>query len=282
MKPRRILIPVEMTCRVKQVGEDVEDENGALVFGIEVVVEAHGLAHGFDDFGVVAFVLHDDGAEVIGVGQVAHRAVGDVDVLVDIVVAVLNLMFHHADDLVGDSVEAKILSDGVLAGEKFFLGVGADNRDAGVGKIVGLAEECAFGNVEAAHMSIRSVDSADAVSGAARAEGREALFRHFGRNALEQRNFGADVIEIVDVQANLGSGFGASGLEFGAAGEDENQVGAEGTEGGPESTLEASTVGEKQDHRGDTPGHAEHGEERAAAIVAQGGVGLVGEVGDHG
>src|ERR1700679_1971494 len=262
--------------QVEEISKDVEHENGALIFGVEVVVESHRLPHGFDDFGVVAFVFHDDRGEVVGVGQVAHGAVGHVDVLVDVVVAVLNLMFHHADDLVGNSVEAESLSNGVLAGEKLFLRIGTDDGDAGVGEIVGLAEECAFGDVEAAHVSVRSVDAAHAVSGAARAEGGEALFGHFGRNTLEQRNFAADVIEIVDGEANLGSGFGASSLEFSAAGENEDQVGAEGTEGGPESALEAGTVGEKQDDGSDAPGHAQHGEQSAAAIVAQGSVGLFG------
>ena len=74
-------------------------------------------SNGFDDLGVIAFVFHDDGTEVVRIGQVAHGAVGNVDVLINVVVPVLNLMFKYADNLVGDSVEAQFFADGVLPGE---------------------------------------------------------------------------------------------------------------------------------------------------------------------
>src|SRR5579862_2094326 len=70
--------------QVHQVSENVEDENRPLILGIEVVVKRHRLAHAFDHLGVIAFVLHDHRTQVVRVGQVAHRAVGNVDVFVDV------------------------------------------------------------------------------------------------------------------------------------------------------------------------------------------------------
>ncbi len=117
MKPSRILMPVEITLQIHQVGEDVENEDGALILGIEIVVEGHRFPCGLHDFGVVAFVFHDHRTQIIRIGQVAHRAVGNVDVLVDVVVPVLNLMLHHAHDLVGNAVEADAVAERILPGK---------------------------------------------------------------------------------------------------------------------------------------------------------------------
>ena len=171
---------------------------------------------------MVAFVLHDDCGQVVGVGQIAHGAEGDVHVLVDVVVTVLDLVLEDADDLIRDAVDADLLSDGVLAGEKFLFRVGADYGYAGVGEVVCLAEEGAFGDVHAAHGAVGGVDSADAVGGAAGAVGGEALLGHFRGDVLQQWDFGADVIEVVYGEADLSSCFRASGLEFGASGKDED------------------------------------------------------------
>ena len=122
---------------------------------------------------MVAFVLHDDRGQVVGVGQIAHGAEGNVDVFVDVVVAVLHLMLEHADDLVGDAVEANVFAKRVLAREKFFLRIGADHGDARVREVVGFTEESAFGNVHFAHAAVTGIDAADAVIGAARAVGDE-------------------------------------------------------------------------------------------------------------
>src|SRR5207302_411598 len=150
-----------------------------MVLGIEAVVESHGVAYALDDFCVVAFVFHYDRGQVVGVGQIAHGAEGDVDVLVDVVVAILDLVFEDADNLIGDAVDADLLTDGVLAGEEFLLRVGADDRYTSVGEVVGFAEEGAFGDVHAAHGTVGGVNATYAVGGAARAVGRKALLGHF-------------------------------------------------------------------------------------------------------
>ncbi len=81
-----------------------------------------------------------------------------------------------------------------------------------MGEIVGFAEEAAFGGVQTAHAAIRSVDATDAISGAAGAVGHETLLGDFRRDVLEQGNFIADVVEVVDVQFYLGAGLGSSRL----------------------------------------------------------------------
>ena len=169
----------------------------------------------------------------------------------------------------------------VLAGEKLLLGVGADHGDASVREVVGLAEETALRDVHLAHAAVGGIDAADAVVRAARAVGDHAVLERFRRNPLQQRNFGADVVEIVDREANLGSSLGASGLQFGAAGKNEDQIGAEGAERGPQSALEARAIGQQKHDRRDAPGHAEHGEHAAPPVVAERVVGLGCEIEDH-
>ena len=190
-------------------------------------------------------------------------------------------MLEHAHDLIGNAVEAEVLAERVLAGEKLLLRVGADHGDPRVREVVGLAEESAFRDVHFAHAAIRGIYAADAIVRAARAIGDHAILEGFRRNALQQRDFGANVVEIVDGEANLRSGLGASGLQLGAAGKNEDEVGAEGAEGGPQSALEAGAVGQQQHDRRDAPSHAEHGEHAAAPVVAQRVVGLGGEIDDH-
>src|SRR5208283_6022345 len=103
----------------------------------------------------------------------------------------------------------------------------------------------------------------------------------FGGNALQQRDFGADVIEVIDREADLGSSFSSSRLQFRAAGENEDQIRAEGAKGGPYSPFKASAVSEQKHDRGDAPGHAQHGEQTAPPVVAQRIVGLSCEIENH-
>ena len=70
-------------------------------------------------------------------------------------------------------------------------------------------------------------------------------------------------------------------VQLGAAGKNEDQVGAEGVESGPQSAFKASAVGEEKYDRRDSPRHAEHGQHAAAPVVAERVVGLRGEIEDH-
>src|SRR5208337_1380003 len=123
-----------------------------------------------------------------------------------------NLMLEYPHDLVGNAVEADVFPERVQAREKLLLRVGADYSDAGVGEVVGLAEEGAFGDVHLAHAAIRGIHAADAVVRAARAVGDHAIFERFRRNVFQQWDFSADGVKIVDREPNLRSGFRASSL----------------------------------------------------------------------
>ena len=95
--------------------------------------------------------------------------------LIDIVVTVVDLVFQDADDLVRDAVQADAFADRLLAGKQLLLGVRSDEGDAGVGEVLGLAEEAAFSHFHAAHAGIDGVNAADAVVGAARAVGYSCI-----------------------------------------------------------------------------------------------------------
>src|SRR3984893_18709460 len=221
-KSQQDLDPRANDLQIHQIRENVEDENATLIFGIEIMVEGHGIAHRLDYFRMIAFVLHHDCGQVIRVGEIAHRGEGDIDVLVDVVVPVLYLVFEHSHDLVGNPAHADLLADGVQAGEEFFLRVGPNHRDPSVSEVVSFTEKTTFCDVHAAHASVGSVNAADAIRGAAGAEGHETLLGNLRRNMLQQRNFCVDVVEIVDRQADLGSGFRTASLELSTAGENKN------------------------------------------------------------
>src|SRR5208283_2406144 len=110
-------------AKIEEIGKHVKDEDGAFVLGIEVVVEGHGAANGVRDFLVVAFIFHGDGIEIVSVGQIAHGAERDVDLAVHVVVAVLDGVFEHSDNFVGNAVEADFLTERILTGEKLLLDI---------------------------------------------------------------------------------------------------------------------------------------------------------------
>ena len=121
--------------------------------------------------------------------QIAHGAEGHVDVLVQVVIAVVNHVFEYAHDLVRDSVHANALADRILAGKKFLLDVRTDKSDAGVGEVLGFAERSSFREFHAAHAGIVGINAAHAVAGAAGALGNGALLEYLRREPLEERNF---------------------------------------------------------------------------------------------
>ena len=131
-------------AQVEQIGINVEDKDSALVLGIELMVKGHGAAHGLGDFLVVAFVFHGDGVEIVGVSKVAHGAERDVYVAIQVVVAILDDVFEHADDLVGNAIEPHFFAQRVLAGEQLFLDVGAEDGHAAVRVFVEFGEESTF------------------------------------------------------------------------------------------------------------------------------------------
>src|SRR5947209_6781249 len=98
-------------------------------------------------------------------------------------------------------------------------------------KIIRLAKGSSFFELHPAHFRVVGINPAHAVIGAARSISHVALLENFRRKPLEQRNFGADVIEVFDAELNLIPGFGAACLERGTAGKQENQIRTERAEG---------------------------------------------------
>jgi hypothetical protein len=103
-----------MKAQVEQVGKDVEDKDGALVLGIELMVKSHRPAHGLRNSLVVALVFHGDRAQVVRVGEVVHGAERDVHFSVHVFVAILDDVFEHSGDLVGNAVEPHFFAERVL------------------------------------------------------------------------------------------------------------------------------------------------------------------------
>src|SRR5579864_2468887 len=113
-------------------------------------------------------------------------------------------------------------------------------------EVVGLVEEAALLDFELSHAPISGINTADAVIRAARSVCDDAVLESFGRDPLQQWNFGADVVEVVHREANQRSGFGAPGLQFGASRENEDQVSSEGAECRPQSALKTCAISQKQ------------------------------------
>src|SRR5437899_4640084 len=120
-------------------------------------------------------------------------------------------------------------------------------------KIIRLAKGSSFFEIHPAHFRVVGINPAHAVIGAARSISHVALLENFRRKPLEQRNFGADVIEVFDAELNLVARFGAARLKRRASREKENKIRTERAEGNPQATLESSAVREQQDHSRDAP-----------------------------
>src|SRR5579863_10454678 len=106
---------------VREILYRVEDKDGAVILGIEAVMESHGIAHGRNHFAVVPFVIHKDAVKVVTVLQITHGTVGDVDQRVHVFIAIGNGMPENGDHLVRNSVDANVLAERVLTGEKLLL-----------------------------------------------------------------------------------------------------------------------------------------------------------------
>ena len=128
-----------------QLLHHVVEKDGAFVVGIEVVLLGQRAPHLLlDQLVIVAFVGHPDAVKVVRVLEVAHGTEGNVDGLVDAVVAFLHVRREHADHLVADASNTDVLADGILAGEQLELGVGADDGDAGARGFIVFVQQAAL------------------------------------------------------------------------------------------------------------------------------------------
>ena len=113
---------------VVHVLHGVPDEDRALIFRVEAVKRGQRAAYVvFNFFELSAFVADPYAVKIIGVFQVACRGEGDVNNLVDIIIAFLHLGREHADHLKAHTLQANAFADRGLAGEEFVFGVRADH-----------------------------------------------------------------------------------------------------------------------------------------------------------
>ena len=148
--------------------------------------------------------------------------------------------------------------------------------------VVGIVEKASLGDVEVP-------DGLDLGIEAHHGEGerpvvvldRRFLLRHTHHVAAE-RNVVAEEFNVVVGEAHLHACLAAPGLLRGAAGKDAHGGGAKALEDGLDGFAEAVPIGQKKNDGGDAPGHARHGEQGAAQVMAHGAVGLLEQVAVHG
>ena len=75
--------------------------------------------------------------------------------------------------------------------------------------------------------------------------------------------------------------FLSAGLHGSAARNHDDELGAEIGEDVGAGLTKTIAIGEQHDHRGDAPGHAQHGQCRAAAVVTHGAVSFTEQITKH-
>ena len=78
------------------------------------MVERERVPQRFHDLGVIALVLHHNGVQVIVVLNVTDTAEGNVDVAIQIVIAVVDYVLQHAHHLVRNAINTNLLANRVL------------------------------------------------------------------------------------------------------------------------------------------------------------------------
>ncbi len=99
-----------------------------------------------------------------------------------------------------------------------------------------------------------------------------ALLVHFGSDVGDLRKIGGERVHVIESKADLHAGLLTARLHGGAARDENHQLGAEVGEDGLAGFSKAVAVGQQHHDRGNAPGHAQHGESSAAAVVPHGTV----------
>ena len=255
---------------------------GALVVGLEVVLLGENPAHlVLHQFVFIALVVEPDAVQVVRVLEIAHGAEGDVDHLVDAVVALLHMRRENAYDPVADAVDAYVLAQGGLAGEQLVLGLGADDRHPRARQLVVLVHQAAFTQGQSLNLEHAGINAVDGQSVGANILLHHAVLRHHGGNAMYQRGGIHDAVDVVEGEPDLGAGLLPAGLLRSAPGKDADDARAPVGEDGLDGAAESCTVGQQQNHRRNAPSHSQHGQRGAAAIVAHRAVSLRHQILDH-
>src|ERR1039457_1115019 len=90
-----------------------------------------------------------------------------------------------------------------------------------------------------------------------------------------------DAIDVVQGKADARPRLIATGLLTGSAAPEDDRVGSELGEDGLDGVTETGAIGDQQHDGGDAPGHADHGDGGAAAVVDHRLPGLSEDVLEH-
>jgi hypothetical protein len=101
----------------------------------------------FDLSVVVPEKVEPDHVEITRVAEVAQGREGNVDDAVDAVLAFLRPWLQYTNHLVGNAVDANLLSQGETSREQFFLGLRAQHAYVG-------AQLCIFGAEESPRLDL--------------------------------------------------------------------------------------------------------------------------------
>ena len=160
-----------------------------------------------------------------------------------------------------------MLAQRVASGEQFFLGFRTDHRDAGALYLVFQVVEASLLQLEGAdvkHVGIIAGDREIENPGVVLDVG---LLADFGSDVGDLGKIGGKRFDVFLGKADWDSRLLAARLHGSPARNHDHQLGAEIGKDVGAGLAEAIAVGQQHDHRGDAPGHAEHGERSAAAVV---------------
>ncbi len=179
---------------------EVGDKDGAAVVGAEIVVSGQ---HRADDASqllvVLAFVVHEDAGDVLGVVEIAHGAEGNHHKAVVVVVAALDLALVDAHHFKAQAVDADILSQGRFAGEQPAPGFVADHYATRARcSLVLFAESSSRGDRETTDALVHRIDAGEKKIGKSASvvlNGDVSLVED-GSDALDHGHFVADVVDV--------------------------------------------------------------------------------------
>src|SRR5271169_2821651 len=222
--------------------------------------------------------VEPDSVEIVIVFDDIHRVVRNVDDAVVVVVAFLHARLSNADDFKSDSVDANGLADGGHAGKQFVARFGSEDGIKAVLQIVGVVEEAPFLEFEIPDVEHGGIEALHGKSEGTVLVLHGGIFLQHARNVTAEWNVVAQQFDVVVGEAHKHAGLVAASLLRGAAGEDAHGGGAEAFENILDGAPEAVAIGEQQNDSGNAPGHARHGEQSPAQVVAHGGNGLAQKV----
>src|SRR5271166_6184289 len=277
------LQPCDDDIELFQLLHHVVDEHRTFVVGLEVVLLGQHSAHlVLDKFVVITFVVEPDAVKIMRVLQVAHGGEGNVDNLIDVVIAFLHVRRKNSNHLEANAVNPDELPQCVLAGEQLGLRLRANDGHPPAGHLVRLVQQAALAEMQGQDLEHAGINTLDGKRIGANILLHIALLFHHRRDAMDKRRGVHDAVNVVEGELDLGTGLLSPGLLRRASGKDAYGAGAPVGEDGLNSAAESRSISQQKYNGRNAPGHAEHGERSAAAIMAHRAVGLRKQILYHG